>query len=138
MSQETPHKGFHLAANRSHCSYSFSRALVHAGGRTMATLYTSEQPKLWRRCARRPGGLSLRDVQRDPIATRALKDLMQEYTVAEEKIGLVLTKKTGNMKLFFYDLDDLHQWECVQNHRLVRENERLRVLEGTGCTARLP
>jgi hypothetical protein len=25
-------------------------------------------------------------------------------------------------------LDDLHQWECVQNHRLVRENERLRVL----------
>jgi hypothetical protein len=72
--------------------------------------------------------LSLRDVRRDPIATRALKDLMQEYTVAEEKIGLVLTKKTGNMKLFFYDLDDLHQWECVQNHRLVRENERLRVL----------
>ena len=97
----------------------------------MATLYTSEQPKLWRRCARRPGGLSLRDVQRDPIATRALKDLMQEYTVAEEKIGLVLTKKTGNMKLFFYDLDDLHQWECVQNHRLVRENERLRVLLAT-------
>jgi len=94
----------------------------------MATLYTSEQLKLWRRCARRPGGLSLRDVQRDPIATRALTDLMQEYTVAEEKIGLVLTKKTGNMQLFFYDLDDLHQWECVRNHRLVRENERLRVL----------
>jgi hypothetical protein len=66
----------------------------------MATLYTSEQLKLWRRCARRSNGLSLRDVQRDAIATRALKGLMQEYTVAEEKVGLVLTKKTGNMRLY--------------------------------------
>jgi hypothetical protein len=52
---------------------------------------------------------------------------MHHYTVAEEKSGLVLTKKSGNMKLFFNEIDDLHQWEFVQNHLLVRDNERLRV-----------
>jgi hypothetical protein len=43
--------------------------------------------------------LRLRDVQCDPIADRALKELMHRYTVAEEKSGLVLTEKAGNMKL---------------------------------------
>jgi hypothetical protein len=38
------------------------------------------------------------DVQCDPIADRALKELAYRYTVAEEKSGLVLTEKTGNMK----------------------------------------
>jgi hypothetical protein len=51
--------------------------------------------------------LSLRDVQRDPIANRALNELMHHYTVAEEKSRLVLTKTAGDMKLFLYDLDDL-------------------------------
>ena len=53
--------------------------------------------------------LSLRDVRCDPIASRALKELMHHYNVAEEKSRLVLTKKAGNMKLFLNDLDDLHQ-----------------------------
>src|SRR5262249_45639843 len=53
--------------------------------------------------------LGLRDVQCDPIANRALNELMHHYAVAEEKSRLVLTKKAGNMKLFLYDLDDLHQ-----------------------------
>jgi hypothetical protein len=47
--------------------------------------------------------------------------------VAEEKSGLVLTKKAGNMKLFLNDLDDLHQWDFIQNQKMVKENERLRV-----------
>jgi len=38
--------------------------------------------------------LSLRDVQCDPIASRALAELMHDYTVAEEEIRLVLTKKS--------------------------------------------
>jgi hypothetical protein len=53
--------------------------------------------------------LSLRDVQRDAIANRALKELMRHYTVAEEKSRLVLTKTAGDMKLVLYDLDDLRQ-----------------------------
>ena len=31
------------------------------------------------------------------------------------------------MKLFFNDLDELHQWDFVQNQKMVKENERLRV-----------
>src|SRR6266480_1155468 len=71
--------------------------------------------------------LRLCDVQRDTIANRALNELMDHYTVAEEKSGLVLTKKAGNMKLFLNDLDDLHQWDFIQNQKMVKENERLRV-----------
>src|SRR5436853_4281295 len=72
--------------------------------------------------------LSLRDVQRDTIANRALKELMDHYTVAEEKSGLVLTKKAGDMKLFLHHLDDLHQLDFVHNQQMVKEIERLRVL----------
>jgi hypothetical protein len=71
--------------------------------------------------------LSLRDVQCDPIANRALKDLMHHYTVAEEKSRLVLTKTAGDMKLFLYDLDDLHQLDFVHNQQMVKEIERLRM-----------
>jgi hypothetical protein len=53
--------------------------------------------------------LTIRDVERDLIASRALNELMRDYTVAEEKSRLVLTKKAGDLKLFFDDLDDLHQ-----------------------------
>ena len=70
--------------------------------------------------------LSLRDVQRDTIANRALKELMHHYTVVEEKSRLVLTKKAGDMKLFLHDLDDLHQLDFVQNKQMVKEIERLR------------
>jgi hypothetical protein len=71
--------------------------------------------------------LTLRDVQRDPIANRALNELMDDYTVAEEKSRLVLTKTAADIKLFFYDLDDLHQLDFVRNQQMVREIERLRV-----------
>ena len=47
--------------------------------------------------------LSLRDVRCDPIANRALNELTHHYTVAQEKSRLVLTKKTGDMKLFLND-----------------------------------
>ncbi len=57
--------------------------------------------------------LRLCDVQRDPIANRALDELTRRYTVAEEKRGLVLTQKSGNMKLFLNDLDDLLQWDFI-------------------------
>jgi len=70
--------------------------------------------------------LSLRDVQRDPIANRALNELMQQYTVAEEKSGLLLIRKAADMKLFLYDLDDLHQMDFARNQQMVREIERLR------------
>src|SRR5438046_263220 len=69
--------------------------------------------------------LSLRDVQRDPIANRALNELMQQYTVAEEKSGLLLIRKAADMKLFLYDLDDLHQMDFARNQQMVREIERL-------------
>jgi hypothetical protein len=72
--------------------------------------------------------LRLCDVQRDTIANRALDDLMHHYNVAEEKGRLVLTKKTGDMKLFLHDLDDLHQLDFVHNRQMVKEIERLRVL----------
>ena len=70
--------------------------------------------------------LRLCDVQSDPIADRALKELMHRYTVAEEKSGLVLIEKTGNMKLFLQYLDDLHQWDFIHTQKMVNENERLR------------
>jgi hypothetical protein len=72
--------------------------------------------------------LRLCDVQRDPIANRALEELKRRYTVAEDKSGLVLTKKTGNMKLFLSDLDDLHQWDFIHNQKIVKEIERLQAL----------
>src|SRR5262245_3289066 len=72
--------------------------------------------------------LSLRDVRCDPIANRALNELMHHYTVAQEKSRLVLTKKTGDMQLFLNDLDDLHQLDFMRNQQMVKEIERLRVL----------
>src|SRR5260221_13962161 len=75
--------------------------------------------------------LRLCDVQRDTIANRALKELMHHYTVAEENSRLVLTKKSGDIKLFLYELDDLHQLDFVQNRQMVREIERLRVRSTT-------
>jgi hypothetical protein len=75
--------------------------------------------------------LSLRDIRCDPIADRALKELMHRYTVAEEMSRLVLTEKAGNMRLFLNDLDDLHQWDFGHNQEMVKENERLRALSIT-------
>jgi len=75
--------------------------------------------------------LSLPDVWCDPIANRALNELMHHYTVAQEKSRLVLTKKTGEMKLFLNDLDDLHQWDFMRNQQMVKEIERLRGLLAT-------
>jgi hypothetical protein len=69
--------------------------------------------------------LRLCDVQCDPIADRALKELMHRYTVAEEKSGLVLTEKAGNMQLFLQYVDDLHQWDFIHTQKMVNENERL-------------
>ena len=34
---------------------------------------------------------------------------------------MVLTKKTGDMKLFLNDLDDLHQWDFMRNQQMVKE-----------------
>jgi hypothetical protein len=45
--------------------------------------------------------------------------------VAEEKTGLVLTQRTGQMKLFIHEIDDLHQWDFLWNLRL---REFLRVI----------
>ena len=70
--------------------------------------------------------LRLCDVQSDPIANRALRELMHHYIVAEEKSRLVLTEKVGNMKLFLNDLDDLHQWDFIHSQEMVKEIERLR------------
>jgi hypothetical protein len=75
--------------------------------------------------------LSLRDVECDPIANRALNELMHHYAVAEEKARLVLTKKAGDMKLFLHDLDDLHQLDFIHNRQMAKEIERLRVLSTT-------
>jgi hypothetical protein len=75
--------------------------------------------------------LSLRDVQRDAIANRALKELMRHYTVAEESSRLVLSKTAGDMKLFLHDLDDLHQLDFVQSQQMMREIEHLRVRSST-------
>ncbi len=62
----------------------------------------------------------------DPIANRVLDLLMQEYTVAGEKSGLVLTKNTGDLKLFINELDDLRQVDFIHNRAMVRHIERLR------------
>jgi hypothetical protein len=62
--------------------------------------------------------LTLREARRDPIANRALEELTRRYTVAEEKCRLVLTQKSGNMKLFLNDLDDLYQWDFIRNQKL--------------------
>jgi hypothetical protein len=70
--------------------------------------------------------LRLCDIQCDPIADRALKELTHRYIVAEEKARLVLTEKAGNMKLFLNDLDDLHQWDFSHHQEMVKENELLR------------
>jgi hypothetical protein len=67
--------------------------------------------------------LSLRDVERDPVAKRALKELLHRYTLTEEKSRLVLAAKFGNMRLYFHTLDDLHQWDFDQQARM-RENTR--------------
>jgi hypothetical protein len=72
--------------------------------------------------------LRLCDVQCDPIADRALKELANRYTVVEEKSGLVLTEKGGNVKLFLNDVDDLHQWDFIHHQKMMKENERLREL----------
>src|SRR5271156_5299632 len=62
--------------------------------------------------------LTLCDVRRDPVANRALKELARRYTVAEDKSGLVLTAKAGDMKLFVNELDDLHQWDFIHNRKV--------------------
>jgi hypothetical protein len=72
--------------------------------------------------------LTLWDVERDPIAARALGQLVERFAVAAEKSGLVLTNKTGEMKIFLRSLDDLHQWDFVQNKNMKRENEQLRAV----------
>jgi len=72
--------------------------------------------------------LTLSDVEHDPIANRALEHLRRRYTVAEEKSGLVLTKKTGNMKIFLNDIDDLHQWDFIHYQKVMKEIERLQGL----------
>ena len=61
---------------------------------------------------------------------------VNDYTVAEEKSGLVLTRKSGNMRLFFNELDDLHQWEFVQNKMMVRQTGRMRALLAKLCQQR--
>jgi hypothetical protein len=75
--------------------------------------------------------LRLADVQRDTIANRALNQLLEDYSVAEEKSRLVLTKKSGDLKLFLYELDDLHQSDFICNQQMVRDIEQLRVLSTT-------
>jgi hypothetical protein len=70
--------------------------------------------------------LRLCDVRRDPIANRALEELLHRYTAAEEENRLVLTAREGNMKLFFYKLDDLHQLDFIDNQLMAKENEKLR------------
>jgi len=47
------------------------------------------------------------------------------------RIEVVLTKKAGDMKLFLYDLDDLHQLDFIHNQQMAKEIERLRVLSTT-------
>jgi len=53
---------------------------------------------------------------------------MHDYTVAAENCRLVLTKKTGDLKLFVNELDDLHQLDFIHNQAMVRQIERLRTL----------
>jgi hypothetical protein len=75
--------------------------------------------------------LTLWDVERDPIARRALDQLVERFTVAEEKSGLVLTNRSGEMKIFLRNLDDLHQWDFVQNKNMKKENVQLRAVSHT-------
>ena len=75
--------------------------------------------------------LSLRDVRCDPIASRALAELMHDYAVAEEEGRLVLTKKSGTMQLFLHALDDLHQWDFIQHKEMLNEREGLRARSAT-------
>jgi hypothetical protein len=75
--------------------------------------------------------LSLRDVRCDPIASRALSELMHDYTVAEEEGRVVLTKKAGTMRLFLHALDDLHQWDFIQHKGMMNEREGLRARSAT-------
>jgi hypothetical protein len=75
--------------------------------------------------------LSLRDVRCDPIASRALAELMHDYTVAEENSRLVLTKKAGTIQLFLHALDDLHQWDFIQHKEILNEREGLRARSAT-------
>jgi hypothetical protein len=70
--------------------------------------------------------LSLGDVRRDPIASKALDELAGRYDVCEERGRLVLTHRTTGMKLFLHGLEDLHQWYLDHSVKLERENERLR------------
>jgi hypothetical protein len=105
---------FHLAAKRSHFHVRPPKSSGNWAGKRGARM-----------------ALGLRDVQCDPIANRALNELMHHYAVAEEKIRLVLTKKAGDMKLFFYDLEDLHQLDFIHNQQMAKEIERLRVLSTT-------
>ncbi len=106
------------------------RGLAHVErGRSRPDLCRICGTQLFGTRARKRGecmALRLGDVQCDPIADRALKELTHRYTVAEEKSGLVLTQKAGNMKLFLNNLDDLHQWDFSHNQEMVKENERLR------------
>jgi hypothetical protein len=62
--------------------------------------------------------LRLCDVWRDPVASRALRELRRRYIVAEENGCLVLTARAGTMTLFLNELDDLHQWDFVQSQKL--------------------
>jgi len=70
--------------------------------------------------------LTVRDVRCDPIANRVLDLLMHDYTVAGERSGLVLTKNTGDLKLFINELDDLRQLDFIHHRAMVRHMERLR------------
>jgi hypothetical protein len=87
-----------------------------------------------RNCAREGEArmaLSLRDVRCDPVASRALAELMRDYTVAEDESRLVLTKKAGTMQLFLHALDDLHQWDFIQHKEMLNEREGLRARSDT-------
>ena len=56
---------------------------------------------------------------------------MRHYTVAEEKSCLVLSKKTGDMQLFLYNLGDLHQLDFFHSQQMIKDIERLHVLSKT-------
>jgi hypothetical protein len=117
---------FHLAAKPSHFSCSSGIDL-----RSRATPREAVRARKCGNCARKREArmaLGLRDVRCDPVANRALAELMHHYTVAEEKGWLVLTKQAGDMQLFLHDLDDLHQLDFIHNRQMVKETERLRAL----------
>lgn len=77
---------------------------------------------------RRRIGIALHDIRCDPVANRMLDLLMHDFTVAEEKSRLVLTKKTGDLKLFVHELDDLRQLDFIHNQAMARQIDRLRML----------